>query len=140
MVHALNEIRRVLGPLGSLIDLRPLEDRWLVEVTTSSGFQPVGRLLDHETALADDEASNRAVAQSAEQGWFLNERQTFFPFFYYWDTPNEMKEYIEKEWEGFNGLEEETLQKARSAWASGGAEARLRVRMKMMITRWRKIN
>ena len=138
-MHALSEIHRVLHPHGLLIDLRPLEDRWPVEVTSAPGFQQVGRLLDHEAGLADDEASNRAMAQSTGKGWFQEEQHTFFPFFYYWDTPNEMKEYIEKEWEGFNGLEEQTLQNARSAWASGGAAARLRVRMKMLITRWRKI-
>jgi hypothetical protein len=140
MVHALNEIRHVLSSNGMLIDLRPLADRWPVEIISNKGFHQVGRLLDDETGLADDQAANRAITQAAEQGWFVQEKQSYFPFFYYWDTPNEMQEYIEKEWEGFNELEQGTLQAARSVWASAGAEARPRVRMKMQITRLRKAN
>ena len=39
MVHALEEIRRVLLPGGILIDLRPLADRWRVEVVSGAGIQ-----------------------------------------------------------------------------------------------------
>jgi len=34
MVHALDEIRRTLKPNGILIDLRPVEDNWPVEVAS----------------------------------------------------------------------------------------------------------
>jgi len=139
MVHALQEIRRVLVPDGVLIDLRPLVDRWPVEVSTSNGSQQVGRLRDHEIGLADDKASNKAIAQADAMGWFRREREEMFPFFYYWDTPNEMKQYIEEEWApDWSMLDDESLLAARSAWALGGAEARVRVQLKLLITRWRK--
>ncbi|HEY5268876.1 MAG TPA: hypothetical protein VII97_00945 [Anaerolineales bacterium] len=32
MVHALEEIQRVLAPGGTLLDLRPLADCWPVEI------------------------------------------------------------------------------------------------------------
>ena len=138
MVHALREIHRVLAPNGILIDLRPLDERWPVEVTSARETHQIGRLLDYEFAITSDESANRAVEQVAAEGGFVREAGEFFPFFYYWDTPNEMQAYIEREWEDYNGLEEETMQAARSAWAVADADSRLRIRVKMLITRWRK--
>ncbi len=137
-MHALREIHKVLHSNGVLIDLRPVEDRWPVEVMAMCGCIQTGRLVDHPTALEDDAASERAIAEAAANGLFINEKQNFFPLYYYWDTPNEMKDYIEKEWEDFNGLEEQTLRETQSSWASAGAEARPRVRLKMSIARWKK--
>jgi hypothetical protein len=138
MVHALHEIQRVLAPNGILIDLRPASDHWPVEVVSSKGFQETGRVQDLPIGLADDEASNQSIAQAAEKGWFVKEQEDFFPFFYSWDSPNEMEDYIKNEWEDFIGLENETLHATRSAWAIANADARVRVRMKMLIARWRK--
>ena len=139
MVHALREIHRVLAPDGVLIDLRPLDDRWPVEVISARAANPVGRLLDTEFAIASDEAAERAVEQAAAEGRFRREAGEFFSFNYYWDTPNEMQEYIAEEWEDYNGLDEQTAQAARSAWAVGDADSRVRIRMKMLIARWQKI-
>lgn len=138
MVHALRELHRVLAPDGILIDLRPLDDRWPVEVTSARAANRVGRLLDTELAIASDEAANRAVGQAALEGCFRREAGEFFAFNYYWDTPNEMQEFIAEEWEDYNGLDEQTMQAARAAWAIGDADSRVRIQMKMLITRWRK--
>jgi len=138
MVHALREIQRVLRPDGLLIDLRPFDDRWPVEVTSARETHQVGRLLDLEFAITSDQAAERAIEQAAAEGRFIREEGEFFPFLYYWDTPNEMQEFIAEEWEEFNGLDQETMQAARSAWAIGDADSRVRIRMKMLITRWRK--
>jgi hypothetical protein len=138
MVHALREVHRTLTPNGVLLDLRPFDDRWPVEVTSARATVEVGRLLDLENAISSDQAAQRAIQQAADEGLFKREEGEFFPFFYYWDTPNEMQEFINEEWEDFNGLDEETMQAARSAWAVGDADSRVRIRMKMLITRWRK--
>lgn len=138
MVHALREIHRALAPDGILIDLRPVSDRWPVEIASSQGIRETGRVLDLPIGVADDEAANLAIEEAARNGWFVRDKREFFPFFYSWDSPKEMEEYIEQEWEDFIGLDEGTKQATRSAWASANADARVRVKVKMTITRWKK--
>jgi hypothetical protein len=89
--------------------------------------------------MADDAAAFRATSEAESRGWFVKEREEEFSFFYYWDTPSEMKEFMEQEWEDFEKLEEDVHQKTKSLWASASADARIRVRVKMLITRWGSI-
>jgi hypothetical protein len=110
MVHALDEIRRTLKPNGLLIDLRPVEANWLVEVVSSAGWQAAGRLSDLPVALEDDEAAFQAMRE----------------------------QFMDEEWEDFEKMEEHVYQKAGSMWASANADARLRVRVNMLITLWEK--
>jgi hypothetical protein len=140
MVHALDEIRLILKPNGILIDLRPVEDHWSVEVATTQEIKVAGLLTDLPIGKADDEAAFRAMREVESRGWFVKERAEEFAFFYYWDTPSEMKEYMEEEWEDFEKLEDNVFKAVRSAWAIANAEARVRVRVKMLITRWGKSN
>lgn len=137
MVHALSEIRRVLMPDGILIDLRPVLDRWQIEVASIRESRGTGRMQDIPVGLADDEAANQSVARAAQDGWFTREQEDFFSFIYSWDSPKEMEAWIEEEWEGFIGLDEETRQATRSAWATADADTRVQVKVKMLITRWR---
>ena len=138
MVHALDEIRRVLKPNGILIDLRPVESNWSVEVISSAGWQAAGRLSDLPAAVADDEAAFKAMRAAESKGWYSKKEEKEFAFFYYWDTPSEMKEFMEDEWEDFEKLEEDVYKKTSSLWASSNADARVRVRVNMLITKWEK--
>jgi hypothetical protein len=138
MVHALDEIRRTLKLGGILIDLRPVEDNWQVEVASQQEVQVAGKLTDVPIGIADDEAAFRAMREVESKGWFAKEREEEFAFFYYWDTPSEMKEFMDTEWEDFEKIEESVYRAAQSLWASANADARVRVRVKMLITRWRK--
>jgi hypothetical protein len=138
MVHALDEIRQTLKPDGTLIDLRPVESNWSVEIASSAGCQFAGRLNDMPRGQADDEAAFQAMREVESRGWYITEKEEEFAFFYYWDTPSEMKEFIETEWEDFEKMDEDVFQKAKSLWVSANADARVRVRVKMLITRWRK--
>ena len=136
MVHALDEIRRVLVPDGILIDIRPLMDRWQVEVSSLREIRQTGRVQDFPVGLADDEAANRAIAQASENRWFSGGEQDFFSYCYSWDTPGEMEEWIDTEWEDFVALDEEAKRATRSVWALGDADARVRLQVKMLIARW----
>ncbi len=136
MVHALSEIRRTLKPGGRLIDLRPVESNWQVEVSSSAGVQAAGWLTDVPAAVEDDEAAFRAMREVESRGWFSKKEEREFSFFYYWDTPSEMKQFMDEEWEDFEKLEEDVFENARSLWAVANADARVRVRVKMLITRW----
>ena len=140
MVHALGEIRRVLKRDGTLLDLRPVEDQWAVEVASSTEFKVAGYLVDMPVGIDDDAAAFRAMSEAESRGWYVKEREEEFAFFYYWDTPSEMKGFMEEEWEDFEKLEKDVYRKAKSLWASANADARLRVRVKMLITHWRREN
>ena len=139
MVHALDEIRRTLKPNGILIDLRAVEEKWPVEIVSSAGWQVAGRLIDLPVAVADDEAAFNAMREVEARRWYIKEKEEEFSYFYYWDTPSEMKEFMDEEWEGFEKLEESVFRAVKSAWALANADARVRMRVKMLITRWRKI-
>jgi hypothetical protein len=138
MVHALDEIRRVLARNGILIDLRPLADRSPVEVVSASETRRAGLVDQLPEDVAKDETANRSIAQAEKRNWFTREREEFFPFNYYWDSPKEMQEYVEGEWADFITIDEKVLQNARSMWSVANADARVRMPLKMLITRWRK--
>ena len=50
----------------------------------------------------------------------------------------EMEEWIEEEWENVVAIDEEVKRQTRSAWALGDADSQVRVKVKMLITRWKK--
>ncbi len=137
MVDALEEIRRVLVPNGILLDIRPIMDQWPVEVVSSSEVKETGRADDFPEQINADEASNQAMQEAEARGWFRREQEEFFSFFYSWDTPSEMEGFLAEEWSDFIELSEEVKQATRSAWAIGDADSRVRVRVKILITRWR---
>ena len=137
MVHALLEIQGVLKSDGRLIDLRPLLDRWPVEVSWPDGHQEAGRATDLSEPLADDAAANSAMAELVAAGRLIRERGEVFSIFYYWDTAKEMQEYIAEEWSDVVEFQESLWSGLRSAWATADAQARVRLRVKMLITRYR---
>jgi SAM-dependent methyltransferase len=139
MVHALEEIKRILVPDGFLIDLRPLLGRWSVEIAWGNDFREVGRLTDLPAGLSDDETANRAMDEASRRNWFTLEQGERFSLFYSWDTANDMEEFLREEWDSFVELDEEVSRAAKSAWAVAEADARVRVRAEMLIDRWRKV-
>ena len=139
MVHALEEARRVLVPDGVLIDIRPLAERWPIEVVSARGVNETGRVNDLPEQVNADVASNKALADAEARGLFRREQEELFPFFYSWDTPSELEEFIADDWADFIALDEETKRSTRAVWASGDADSRVRVRMKVLITRWKRI-
>ena len=139
MVHALSEIRRVLVPEGVLIDLRPFSDEWRVEVVSARETRETGHVTPQPVGAADDEAANRAMADVEARGWFRREADTSFPIHYVWDTASEMEAWIAEEWEGVAMLSEEVMRATRSAWALSDADSQVRVKVKMVITRWRVV-
>jgi hypothetical protein len=49
-----------------------------------------------------------------------------------------MRQHIQEKWEGFLLLEDQVFSAAQKAWAASDADRRVRVRLKMLLTRWRK--
>jgi hypothetical protein len=138
MVHALGEIRRTLVSEGVLIDLRPLSDPGSVEVASDNTWYEMGWLTNLPGGSADDAAAKNAFREAARRGWFFRESEQNFPFLYYWDTPEEMREYIKEKWSDFTVLEDDLFSTIQSAWATAGSDRHVRVRLKMLLRRWRK--
>jgi hypothetical protein len=134
MVHALSEIRRILVPNGVLIDLRPMLSSWPIEVVSAREIRETGHIQDLPLGLADDHAANGSIAQAERNGWFTRQTEEFFPFYYSWDSPSEMEEWIADEWEDFIQLDEESKRATRSAWTIGDADSIVRVKVKMRIS------
>jgi hypothetical protein len=121
-----------------LIDMRPVGDRWPVEVVTTADTWVVGQLEDLPMQFADDAASAEAVAQAARAGWFKQEDAHTFDFWYYWDTPEAMRDYIVEEWNDYSELPVEVYEQAQALWVQAGPGTKMRVRLKMHLGRWRK--
>jgi SAM-dependent methyltransferase len=138
MVHALEEVRRVLAPDGVLIDLRPLADNWRVEVVSLREVKRTGRVEDLPVQTNGDLAANTAIQEVEKRGWFKREQDELFPFFYSWDTPSEMEEFVADDWQDFVDLTEDTKRVTRSTWAVADADSRVRVRVEILIARWKK--
>lgn len=137
MVHALAEARRVLKPDGILIDIRPLNGQWPIEVASTRESKETGQVEDLPEPLNADRASNAAMQEVESRGWFQREQEELFPFFYSWDTPSEMEQFIADDWSDFITLGEAAKWATRSAWAMGDADSRVQVRVKILITRWK---
>jgi len=138
MVHALSEIKRILSPGGILLDLRPILDRWKIEVASLRETKVAGRVHDNKVGLADDDAANKSIADAERRKWFTKEQETYFNYIYSWDSPQEMQDWMDDEWEGFITIDNETLKATRSVWATSDGDSRVRLKMKMLITRWKK--
>ena len=138
MVHALEEIRRVLVQDGILIDLRPLADNWRVEVVSLRGVKKTGRVVDLPEQTNGDLASNETMREVEKRGWFKREEEELFPFMYSWDTPSEMEEFVSEDWGDFIELEEDTKRATRAAWAVADGDSLVRIKMNILIARWKK--
>jgi len=138
MVHALNEVKRVLAPSGILLDIRPEMDQWPVEIASAGNTEQTGRTQDFEGPLKDDETANRIMRNANSDNLLILETHENFPIFYSWDTPSEMEQWIDDEWEGFIKLDKDTRRATRSVWAVANADSRVQIKMKMLIAKWRK--
>lgn len=135
MVHALKETWRVLVPGGTMIDLRPHTINYPFEVVTAEQTRLAGmmNLMDFEDTLASDDA----LAQVTREGWFVREREDFFHYAHYWDTVYELKTtIIEDDWNDPQSAD--LLARAERFLDDGGPDAQIRLRYRMIISRYRK--
>lgn len=110
MSSAVAEAERVLHPGGLLLDVHPTDERTALEVWharygAGSNWEaapenleavqrePVG-WLDHDETLADFTAATDALMAGLEAGFRL-ERSTTFDYQYFFDTLDELTEYLE---------------------------------------------
>src|SRR6266571_7908896 len=79
MVDALVEVHRVLAPGGTLVDARPdSRVRAYAERRKPRGFQRFGIVKTSRLELANDRASDRAIARVVREGLFKRRRRGRF--------------------------------------------------------------
>ena len=95
MVDALREVHRVLAPAGILIDARP-DSRVLAfaERRKDQGFQRFGTVSTNSSELANDRASDRAVARVVRERLFRRSRRGRFWHRVPFDSLAELRQYL----------------------------------------------
>jgi hypothetical protein len=139
MVHALTECWRILIFGGRLIDLRPYKSEWPVEIVSRDTRILAGRLDENKNGLSDDEASDNAISEVIQRGWFKEERKELFEYAYYWDTVDQMNEYVKTEWNNSAIMPENVLSNAQHIARVAGEQVQIRIRRIMLIARYRKM-
>jgi hypothetical protein len=138
MVHALAESCRVLKAGGRLVDLRPYSSGWPLEVVTPN-TQMLAGPLDDTIGQSVDIASDTAVLEALQRGWFQAENKTSFQYTYYWDTVDDMHEYLEANWEESATVPDSVLSKARRLVQRANKPAQIRIRRTMSLASYRKL-
>jgi SAM-dependent methyltransferase len=92
MVHALEEIHRLLKPGGNLIDIHPVAEEPLIEVYQGGRIllaQPYPDYSAEDCLQADN-----ALAQAVQRGKFVIERSGQFDFLVYGSSVTELLDYV----------------------------------------------
>jgi hypothetical protein len=97
MVDALVEIHRVLAPGGTLVDARP-ESRVLAyaERRKPRGFQRFGLVRTNRLELANDGASDRAIARVVSMGLFKRRRRGQFWHLVPFGSLADLRKYLQE--------------------------------------------
>ena len=141
MVHALEEIHRVLRPDGTLIDIHPFAEPPLVKVIQNNRilFAEPKRESDHEGIQNAD----RAVAEVLGRKLFVAERNRDFDFFSYASSVPELRDF----WDSYNAFnespkeaailefEDEVFARAEEALMGSGEDAEPAIHERVGIAR-----
>ncbi len=139
MVHALEDSLRVLTPSGWLVDLRPSGSDRLLMVIRDGKEVDAGEI-DTSAGNPDVEASDAAVGLMVARGAMRETGKTGFSYTYDWDTPAEMRNYIETEWSDFSRLPPTTWHRALALFRDGTRGGRhVRIRSQMHLAIYQKV-
>jgi ubiquinone/menaquinone biosynthesis C-methylase UbiE len=99
MVHALEEIHRLLKPNGVLIDIHPVSESSPIEIHQSGNIDLVGYLSVRQWCIDFQQADN-ALTEITQRGLFAVEQEGVFDSLTYYSSAEEMrtslKESIDK--------------------------------------------
>ena len=135
MVHALQEIHRVLKMGGSLIDLRPAISNRTVEIELSYARLHVGEI-DSVVTIPDHLAADRALQNQIAAGLFRAEYEENFELVTELDTLADLLEYAASLRQSV--LPEAVLQRVAAIIADETEDFSIRTRREMVIARYRR--
>lgn len=78
-----------------VVDVRPLSSQCPLEAISAEGLVHIGEV-DGTGMLADDAATDDAICQSVDHGWFVSLRNITFDFAFYWDSVAEMASVLDE--------------------------------------------
>ena len=90
MVHALEEIHRLLKPDGALIDIHPVSEPSPIEMHQGGKIDLAGSLLVRQWCF-DYQEADHALAEIAKRGLFAVEREAVFDSLTHYDSVEEMR-------------------------------------------------
>ena len=90
MVHALEEIHRLLKPAGTLIDIHPVAVSSPIEIHQGEKIELVGNLTIRQWCTDFQQADN-ALAEIAQKGLFIVEQAEVFDSLIYYGSVEEMR-------------------------------------------------
>ena len=96
MVHALEKIQRLLRPGGSLIDIHPVPQAWLIKVYQGSRVLFAEPWRDHDDYDEDLRQAEDALADIVRRRLFAIERSGEFDFLTYGSSVAELRDYMAK--------------------------------------------
>ena len=110
MVHALEEIHRLLKPTGALIDIHPVAESSPIEIHQSGTIDLVGYLSVRQWCIDFQQADN-ALTEIAQRGLFAVEHERVFDSLTYYASAAEMRTSLKESIDKF----------ARDAQSAGAA-------------------
>jgi hypothetical protein len=94
MVHALEEIHRLLRPDGSLIDIHPSLEVPLVEIHQDGKAVFTEPVPEHD--CQDKQQAEKALAEVVQRGLFMVQRADVFDFLVYASSIVELRSFLEE--------------------------------------------
>jgi hypothetical protein len=131
MVHALEEIWRVLKPGGNLLDLRPIHQTRPLQIVIDQQVIALDTV-DYSGQRPDDRAADAALRHVVHDGKFDQQREAIFEYHWYWDTVPEMRTYFDNQDPPIL-LTEAQIAHCQQQLRVAGAGARLRMQVPMTI-------
>ncbi len=145
MVHALENIWRILKPGGLLIDIHPVSERYFIEAYRD------GKLLFSERVREDESKyvlhAEQALSSVTESGLFTFKDSAEFDFIIYADSAHELNDY----WDSLDAFDDQPdpfiaerekllFAKAGQILEASGECAQATVREKIRITSLRALS
>ena len=89
MVHALEEIHRLLKPNGVLVDIHPVSEPSSIEIHQAGKVDLVGQLSVRQWCFEFEQA-DLALAEITQRGMFIMERKALFDLPTYYESTAEL--------------------------------------------------
>lgn len=97
MVHALEQIARLIRPAGILIDIHPSQQPPLIEVVGGEARYPAGNLQESDD-FAEYEQADHALAQAQSLGLFSLKEAGAFTFTIHASSLDELRDFLAENW------------------------------------------